>query len=60
MAPGSVNAAGALAAIATGGACVGREAAIGILTNCSLMNSFNLNQISELSVTAVEPIECIR
>ena len=59
MAPGSANAAGALVAGAIGGACVGREAAMGILTNCSLMNSFNLNQIPELSVTAVDPIECI-
>lgn len=42
MAPGSVKAITGLVGRATGGAVVGTRGAVGMLTNCSLMNSFSL------------------
>ena len=46
MAPGPVNAVGSVVGCATGGvgdACAGSWTSAGMLTNCSLMNSFNSN-----------------
>lgn len=47
IAPGSFKTAGGggCATGAAGGACVGGRDAVGILTNCSLMNSFSLHML---------------
>lgn len=42
MAPGSAKADTGLVGCATGGAAGGACGAVGMLTNCSLMNSFSL------------------